>query len=86
MSEKNVKDGEEGFAFERSLAELEVLVQKMESGEMTLEQSLQAFEQGVRLTHDCQKALTEAEQRVQLLLEENGRLKTQPFSQSTGDE
>lgn len=72
----------EGFAFEQSLAELEQLVQQMESGDMSLEQSLKAFEKGVKLTRECQKALTEAEQKVQILLEENGQLKTGTFSQS----
>ena len=78
MSEKK-----EGFAFEQSLAELEQLVQQMESGDMSLEQSLKAFEKGVKLTRECQKALTEAEQKVQVLLEENGQLKTESF---TGEE
>ena len=56
--------------FEQALGELETLVTAMESGEMSLEESLQAFEQGVKLTRDCQQALTEAEQKVQLLLSE----------------
>ena len=81
MSEKK-----EGFAFEQSLAELEQLVQQMESGDMSLEQSLKAFEKGVKLTRECQKALTEAEQKVQILLEENGQLKTEAFSQPSGEE
>ncbi len=58
--------------FEQALGELETLVTAMESGEMSLEDSLRAFEQGVRLTRDCQQALTEAEQKVQLLLSEEG--------------
>ena len=86
MSEKKVLEKKEPFAFEHSLAELENLVQKMESGDMSLEQSLKAFEQGVKLTRDCQKTLAEAEQKVQLLLEENGQLKTEPFSQLSGEE
>ena len=81
MSEKK-----EGFAFEQSLAELEQLVQQMEAGDMSLEQSLKAFEKGVKLTRECQKALTEAEQKVQILLEENGQMKTAPFSQLGGEE
>ncbi len=68
-----------GFAFERSLAELEALVQKMESGDMSLEASLEAFEQGIRLTRDCQKALSDAEQKVQQLSEANDELITEPF-------
>lgn len=53
--------------FEKSLQELEALVQKMESGELSLEESLQEFERGVQLTRQCQEALTAAEQRVRLL-------------------
>ena len=55
--------------FEAALAELEQLVDRMETGEMSLEESLQAFERGVVLTRDCQKALKEAELRVQALTE-----------------
>jgi exodeoxyribonuclease VII small subunit len=58
--------------FEQSLSELEALVAAMESGEMSLEESLEAFELGIRLTRDCQQALTLAEQKVQLLLSDNG--------------
>ena len=73
------------FAFEQSLAELETLVRKMESGEMSLEASLAAFEQGIRLTRDCQKALTEAEQKVQKLVAQNGVLITEPFDPEDDD-
>ncbi|KEI70344.1 exodeoxyribonuclease VII small subunit [Endozoicomonas elysicola] len=75
----------ESFAFEQSLAELETLVQKMESGDMSLEASLKAFEQGIRLTRDCQKALTDSEQKVQKLLEQNGELTTEPFNAVDGE-
>lgn len=80
MSDKN-----QGFAFEKSLSDLESLVQKMESGDLTLEQSLRAFEKGVKLTRDCQQALTQAEQTVQQLLEHNGQLETRPFDLSEGE-
>lgn len=66
--------------FEQSLAQLEALVEKLENSEFTLEQSLQAFEQGVTLTRQCQKALTEAEQKVQVLIEQNGQSQAQPFA------
>ena len=58
--------------FEQALGELEALVAAMESGDMTLEESLQAFETGIRLTRECQQTLKQAEQKVQLLLAENG--------------
>lgn len=60
--------------FETTLAELEHLVQGMESGELSLEDSLQAFEKGMQLSRNCQQALAEAEQKVQLLMEKNGEL------------
>ena len=59
--------------FEKSLQELETLVEKMETGELSLEESLKCFERGVALTRNCQQALREAEQKVQLLLEKGGK-------------
>lgn len=53
--------------FETAMVELETLVQRMESGELTLEDSLKEFERGVQLTRICQEALKAAEQRVKLL-------------------
>jgi exodeoxyribonuclease VII small subunit len=53
--------------FETALAELETLVQRMEGGELSLEDSLKEFERGVQLTRICQEALKIAEQRVKLL-------------------
>ncbi len=53
--------------FETSLAALETLVERMESGELTLEESLKEFEHGMALTRECQKLLDEAEQRVRVL-------------------
>ncbi|MEC8443062.1 MAG: exodeoxyribonuclease VII small subunit [Pseudomonadota bacterium] len=67
------------FEFENALAELEALVARMESGELSLEDSLAAFEKGIGLTRQCQQALTSAEQRVQLLLERNGQSEAHPF-------
>ncbi|MBF5054821.1 exodeoxyribonuclease VII small subunit [Alcanivorax sp. 521-1] len=56
---------------EEALDSLEALVERMESGELTLEESLQAFEQGVKLTRECQQALTQAEQKVRILLDQD---------------
>lgn len=72
------------FQFEPALEALEALVSAMESGQMTLEESLQAFEQGIRLTRECQEALQQAEQKVQLLLADDGT--TVPFDARGGDE
>jgi len=58
---------------EKSLAELEAIVEQLESGELPLDKSLQEFERGVRLSRECQGALKAAEQRVQVLM--GGELK-----------
>jgi len=62
--------------FEKSMDELESLVETMESGELTLEASLEHFEQGIKKVRQCQKALDEAEQKVKILLDdaEEGQL------------
>jgi len=70
----------DNFEFETALAQLEQLVQRMEGGELTLQDSLQAFEQGVQLTRQCQQALASAEQRVQILMEQNGQSVAYPFN------
>lgn len=54
-------------SFEDALKELESLVDLMESGDMTLEDSLKSFERGVALTRTCQQALVAAEQKVEIL-------------------
>lgn len=68
----NENGGDGGFDFETAMEELEGLVRSMEEGDLSLEDSLKAFEKGVRLTRQCQKALREAEQKVQVLLGEDG--------------
>ena len=65
--------------FEQSLADLQTLVERLENGELSLEESLSAFEQGIGLTRDCQAALSQAEQKVQILLGRNGELEEAPF-------
>ncbi len=74
--------------FEKDLQELEDLVEKMEGGDLSLEDSLVHFERGIALTRACQKALTEAEQKIQILLAEDGSQKLRPFSsdEATDDE
>ena len=58
--------------FEKSLAELEALVERMEAGDLPLEESLTLFERGIRLTRLCQTVLDSAEQKVQVLMTRNG--------------
>ena len=65
--------------FETALAELEALVEKMEQGELSLDESLKQFERGVQLTRSCQQSLREAEQKVQILLDKDGQSALEPF-------
>lgn len=67
---------------EKSLAELEAIVAQLESGELPLDRSMKEFERGVRLSRECQSALKDAEQRVQLLM--GGELR--PMDADDGDE
>lgn len=67
------------YPFEESLARLESLVEKMESGDLSLEDSLKTFEEGIKLTRECQEALKDAEQKVKLLVEKGGAAEATPF-------
>lgn len=70
------------YPFEKSLARLEKLVEQMENGDLTLEASLKSFEEGIKLTRECQQALQQAEQKVKLLVETDGLVQDQPFQTS----
>ncbi|QAU23539.1 exodeoxyribonuclease VII small subunit [Dyella sp. M7H15-1] len=65
--------------FERSLDELEQLVARMEGGEMSLDESLRAFERGIGVYRHCQQALDQAELRVRLLLDPDAPDTAEPF-------
>ena len=71
---------QETLAFEKSLKELEALVTKMEQGNLSLEESLQQFERGIQLTRNCQQALKEAEQKVEILLNKSDQDNIAPFT------
>jgi exodeoxyribonuclease VII small subunit len=66
-------------AFEDALAELEALVERMESGELSLEESLGSFERGIALTRACQQALQQAEQKVEILTRKDPDAEPEPF-------
>lgn len=67
-------------SFEASLKKLEIIVDKLEKGELTLEESLKLFEEGVGLSAACKKELEAAEGKVQMLIKQrDGSLKTEPF-------
>ena len=67
MSEKT-NPGQDNF--EKQLAELEQIIDRMEQGDLSLENSIKEFEQGIKLANDCQKTLSEAELKVKILLSE----------------
>lgn len=69
--------------FESSLGRLEEIVRQMEQGDLSLEQSLKVFEEGVKLTRTCQTALQEAQQRVEILVKEDdeGNARFEAFSE-----
>ena len=73
------KRGQKIPDFETALAELEALVEKLEQGDLSLDESLQQFERGVQLTRSCQQALKQAEQKVQILLEKDGEQSLERF-------
>ena len=73
------------FNFEQSIQELESLVTKLEEGELPLEESLSAFERGVKLTRECQQHLTSAEQKVSLLIGDNEDLQLLDFEDGEDD-
>jgi exodeoxyribonuclease VII small subunit len=83
---KDVNKKREQIDFEKSLAELEALVGRMEGGDLSLEQSLKDFERGVALTRACQKALADAEQKVKILMSRDGSAELQPFSSEAADD
>ena len=57
---------------EKSLADLEALVEELESGDLPLDQAMKKFEEGIKLTRGCQAALKDAEQKVEILLKSAG--------------
>lgn len=76
-SKKN--EGMAEVKFEDALAKLEEIVRKMEQGELTLDESLAAFEEGIRLSRLCAAKLDEAERRIEILLKKEGGTEVKPF-------
>ncbi|UKE49632.1 exodeoxyribonuclease VII small subunit [Xanthomonas translucens] len=79
MPKKSLEEASPVARFEQSLEELEVLVEKMETGDLSLEQSLSAYERGVGLYRQCQQALEQAELRVRLLSDPEQPDTAEPF-------
>jgi exodeoxyribonuclease VII small subunit len=78
---------EQARSFEASLEALERIVQQLESGDLPLEKSLELFEQGVRLSRECQERLSQAERRIEVLLRDNqGRPVVNTFTEPTNND
>ncbi len=73
-------------AFEAALKKLETIVENLENGELSLEEALKRYEEGVRMADLCTKRLTEAEKKVEVLMKTNqGKFKTVPFEEEIGE-
>ncbi|MCG7851291.1 MAG: exodeoxyribonuclease VII small subunit [Methanosarcinaceae archaeon] len=79
-SKKNTRDKKE-LSFEENLEELESLVERLEHEQLTLDESLEAFERGIKLASLCSQKLTKADRKIEQLIEESGELRTEPFVQ-----
>ena len=74
-------------AFEEALGELEEIVNRLEEGDLPLEEALQLFEEGVKLSRYCHTKLDEAQKRVEIVLkDESGKMTTRPFEPAEGGE
>lgn len=69
---------ESPFHLEKALQELEEITEKMETGQLPLEESLKLFERGIQLSRQCQNQLEQIEQKIQVLSEKNGQLTDLP--------
>ncbi|MDP7527535.1 MAG: exodeoxyribonuclease VII small subunit [Candidatus Marinimicrobia bacterium] len=67
------------FDFNKGLSELEEIIGKMESGDLSLEESLKCFEEGIKLHRQCHSALSSAEQRISVLSEEDNYTEDKPL-------
>lgn len=74
------------FNFETAIEDLEYIVEKMEEGNLSLEEAMLEFEKGVKLTRECQQALQQAEQKVKILLERQGQFKLLDFTEEDVEE
>lgn len=74
-----MEPADEVLSFEAALERLESLVSNLDKGDMSLEDSLQAFEEGVRLSRHCAQKLADAEQRIEVLLSESNELSRVPY-------
>ena len=78
---------EKEIKFEKAMGRLEEIVQGLEKGDLSLEDSLKIFEEGIRLSQVCMAKLDEAEKKVEILMKEKGKTVFKPFlPEAAGDE
>ena len=71
--------------FEESLNKLELITNELESGNLSLEDSLKKFDEGIKLAEFCNKKLDEAHRKINLLMNKNGEIVSTPFAQGTNE-
>jgi len=71
--------------FEAALARLEQITEELENGDLSLENSLKKFDEGIKLAEFCNSSLAEARLKVEILLEKNGRLEAEPFAEQNDE-
>jgi exodeoxyribonuclease VII small subunit len=76
----SAKESSKEPEFEQALAELEQLVERLERGDLPLDEALRSFERGVALTRHCQTSLKAAQQKVEILMKKSGQAELQPFA------
>lgn len=70
---------EENKSFEELMANLESIVQELEKGELNLDDSVAKFEEGMKISKECNKILEDSEKRISILLENNGEISEEDF-------
>jgi exodeoxyribonuclease VII small subunit len=80
-----IKEKTQLVNFEDAIKELNEIVEKMEHGGLPLEKSLEYFERGIKLTRECQQLLQNAEQRVQVLMQQNNKAELSDFDVKSDD-
>jgi exodeoxyribonuclease VII small subunit len=83
---RNVSPDSKPLDFEQALSELESLVERLERGDVPLDEALRTFERGVALTRHCQASLQSAQQRVEILLKRSGQPQAEPFEETDEEE
>ncbi|WP_445474940.1 exodeoxyribonuclease VII small subunit [Methanococcoides methylutens] len=75
------EDTVDELTFEEALEELETIVEHLERGQLTLDDSIGTFEKGMKLALLCNRKIEDSEKKIELLIEKNGKLATEPFGE-----